>query len=182
MSLGLAIDPGLSSGMCLFRWDYRTPFMRQRVWQFGNGAQGLSLMLDTLRIHTDGYRVFVGDEELDALVVEKFTPRPHESFALTQKAVEPLRGEGVLIGRGFDPFIQWREPSQQYFMGGGDLADKKKRSREFLKLHGLHLTGSMVGQKDADDAISATLHAISWMRKIKHMPTLEDLFMPKETE
>ena len=126
----------------------------------------------------------MGSVPLTRMVVEKFTPRGDGEFNLTQKSVEPLRGEGVLIGRGFEPFIDWAQPSQQYFMGNSalPLAEKKKLSREFLKLHGLHLTGSMVGQPDADDAISAELHAIAWLRRKRHMPTMVEMFGPGEDE
>ena len=112
-------------------------------------------------------------------VCEKFTPRQ----ALTLKSAEPLRIEGALVQMGIVPdYIQgeknpqWQHPPAQYFCGGQSLAEKKKRSRGFLKKHDLHLTGKMVGCKDADDAISARLHAFAYMRRIKHMPTLRHYF------
>ena len=176
--LGLAIDPGLSTGMCLFSFGDDQSFKQERMWQFNGGAGGLARALDMLAIDADP-GMYISGEILDVLVVEKFTPRGGPGFSLTQASAEPLRGEGVLIGRGFEPFISWAEPSQQYFMGGTDLAEKKKRSREFLKLHGLYLTGKTVGQKDADDAISAELHAIAWLRRKRHMPTLLALFGPE---
>jgi TorA maturation chaperone TorD len=82
----------------------------------------------------------------------------------------------VLVGLGVEDHIEWGEPSMQYFMGGVDLKDRKKRAREFLRENDLYLTGSMMGQKDADDAISAELHAIAWLRRKRHMPTLQALF------
>ena len=190
---GLAIDPGMSTGACLFSWgdDEDQPFRQEKLWQFPGGAPMLGAFLRSIEMHQ--YRHPGGESELyvkvdgvelplRVLVMEKFTPRPHETFSLTLKSVEPLRGEGVLIGMGFHDFIDWAEPSQQYFMGGSDLADKKKRSREFLKLNGIHVTGSMVGQKDADDAISAQLHAIAWLRRTRHGATLLDLFSPTTEE
>lgn len=176
---GLAIDPGMSTGICLFSWGNGPGqfFRRKESWQFRGGAPKLAQFLDLrgVRVGPTG-RLQYDNRTLDALVVEKFTPRGGAGFSLTQVSAEPLRGEGVLIGRGFEPFIQWAQPAQQYFMGGVDLADKKKRSREFLKLNDLHITGSMVGQPDADDAISAELHAIAWLRRQRHRPTLEKFF------
>lgn len=175
---GLSVDPGMSTGVCLFSWGHDQPFSRDLVWQFDGGAGGLHKFLDEkdLRVEGDQLPRF-GDIKLDAIIVEKFTPRGGPGFSLTQAAAEPLRGEGVLIGHQLEPFISWAEPSAQYFMGGTNLADRKKRAREFLKKHDLHLTGRLVQQKDADDAISATLHAVAFMRKIKHKPTLDAMFM-----
>ena len=188
MSYGLSFDPGMSSGICLFSWDTEKPFQQEALWQITDGAQGLSDWLDR-----EGVKVYRDDDgkhhaeigkvrpiRLDRIVSEKFTPRKHESFALTLDSVEPLRGEGVLIGRGLAPLIAWAQPSAQYFMGGVDLKDKKRRSREFLKQNGLYVTGKHVGQKDADDAISAELHAIALMRRMRHMPTLFELFPDDE--
>lgn len=179
--IGLTIDPGMSSGACLFSYGDEEPISVLERWQFQGGAAGLKRWMEVNGMELskgrgmDSYMRF-GSYRLDALIVEKFTPRPSATFALTQKAVEPLRGEGVLIGNGFDPFIEWAEPSQQYFMGGASLPEKKKRSREFLKLHDLYVTGKNVSQKDADDAISATLHSVAWLRRKRHMPTMVKLF------
>lgn len=177
---GLSIDPGMSNGACLFTWSDYMPFKPVKLWQFPLGADGMSMWLDHMDIHTLGTKIYIGQRQLDALVVEKFTPwnDPRKEFKLTQKSVEPLRGEGVLIGRGFDPFIQWAQPSQQYFMGSSELPleQKKKLSREFLKLNDFYITGSTVHGKDADDALSAELHAIAWLRRKRHMPTMKALF------
>lgn len=182
MKYGLSVDPGVSTGVCLFSWDDDQPFRQEELWQFGNGAAGLRAFLVGTGIHLVGplSKPAFGSIPLSAIVVEQFTPRSHAGFALTRAAVEPLRGEGVLIGRGLDPFIWWAEPAAQYFMGGNDLKERKKRSREFLKLHGIYATGKTVGQKDADDAISAELHAIAWLRRRRHQPTLVELFTPEE--
>lgn len=178
---GLSIDPGMSNGVCEFEWGDDEPFKPLRLLQFAGGAPMLAKVLDKLnvRVTGDDDEMAIGPATLHALVVEKFTPRSARAgaeFSLTRDSAEPLRGEGVLIGRDLERFIQWGEPSQQYFMGGESLPEKKKRAREFLKLNGLHLTGSMVGQGDADDAISAELHAIAWLRRQRHMPTLRRFF------
>lgn len=181
-SYGLSIDPGMSNGACLFSWGTEQDefFKQEDLWQFPGGAPGLAQFLDAMEVRVLHGHPMIGSTLLTRLVVEKFTPRSGGEFALTRKSAEPLRGEGVLIGRGLLRFIDWGEPSQQYFMGGATLPEKKKRSREFLKLYGLYVTGSMIGQKDADDAISAELHAIAWLRRKRHMPTLVELFTPED--
>lgn len=181
---GLSIDPGLESGICLFSFGPDQAFTVEWVWQFGDGAEGLAawMLENGLRIEDGKLRLHYHDIIIDVLVVEKFTPRPNENFAPTRKSVEPLRGEGVLLGAGLGPRIKWVEPSQQYFMGGEDLDDKKRRSREFLKLHGMYLTGKngYFRRPNADDAISATLHGIAYARRKRHMPTLLKMFGPTE--
>jgi|GEM_PF-1303752 len=184
---GLTIDPGVSNGAVLFRWSDEMPMEIIAKYQFTGGAEGLAAFMyrQGLRVETkskpdvgiERYVTF-GTLRISALVVEKFTPRPNASFGLTLKTVEPLVGEGVLIGAGFKPFIIWREPKQQYFMGDSrlPLPQKKKLAKGFLKEVGMYLTGKDVGQPNADDAISATLHAVSFMRSMKHKPTLAALF------
>lgn len=180
--IGLTIDPGISTGICAFEWDDETPFHGLKLWQFRGGAEALHRWLG-LHIITSLDRAYLDGEPLDALIVEKFTPRQNEGFNLTRDSAEPLRGEGVLIGHGLGPFVtSWAEPVAQYFMGGEVLKDRKKRSREFLKANEMHLTGKTVGQPDADDAISATLHSIAWLRRQRHMPTLRALFPETRTE
>lgn len=160
----------MSNGICEFTWGDNDPFVPTRVYQFMGGAPMLAKVVPQL-IADGGY--------YSAIVVEKFTPRPasaNNGFHLTRASAEPLRCEGVLIGLGLEHLIRWGEPSQQYFMGGETLVQKKKRSREFLKRNGLYITGSTVSEADANDAISAELHAISWLRRERHMPTINALF------
>lgn len=175
---GLAIDPGLSTGVVLFSWTDDEPYKRVAAWQLIGGAAGLCEFLETqgfVSSREAGLTRFL-DLPIHALVVERFTPQGNTAYSLTEASVEPLRCEGALIGLGVrDQDIAWQRPAAQYFMGGrGEAA--KKASREFLKAHGLYLTGKMVGARDADDAISATLHSLAWMRSARHRPTLEALF------
>lgn len=177
----LAIDPGLSTGIVLFSWGERRTFRREGVWQFTGGAEGLREWLYDHSILVNAKRHFTygaGQMPLEAVVVEKFTPQQSGSFNLTEGAVEPLRCEGVLIARADRDAYVWQRPAAQYFMGGTGPVDRKKRSREFLKKHDLYLTGSMLepSRPDADDAISATLHAIAYLRGIRNLPTLKGFF------
>lgn len=178
--IGLTIDPGLETGMCLFEYGDEEAFHVKHLWQFGEGAEGLAAMLKRLDLQVWPTYLTLGPYQVSNLIVERFTPRPNENFAPTRKSVEPLRGEGVLLGLALGPHIQWREPSQQYFMSPPDtpLTQKKKDARAFLETNGIKPTGSSVGRPNADDAISATLHSISWLRAQRHMPTLRKFFPP----
>lgn len=109
------------------------------------------------------------------VLVEKFNARgsANAGFSYTSKSLEPLRVEGALIAMGLP--ITWTQPSQQYFLPGKDKAEKKKRQHAWLKENGYYIAPKDIGSSDADDARSATAHAISWLRRQKHKPTL-DLF------
>lgn len=179
MKWGIAIDPGVSTGIVTFNWSDDLPYERASVEQITDGAEGLA---DWLEKHEVRYslarkRWVTRAFPLEALVMEKFTPHENAGHALTEKSVEPLRCEGVVISAGHSrQHVRWQPPAAQYFSGGATPAARKKASREFLKTHALHLTGARVGQPDADDAISATLHSIAYMRRIRHLPTLEKFF------
>src|SRR5690625_5826641 len=102
---------------------------------------------------------------LATIVCEKFVPRS----ALTLKGSIPLVGEGVLIGRGLmPPYVPqidtWQAPARQYSaFGGKDLADKKKTARRRLKDLGWYRMAKELGTHDSDDALSASLHALSYV-------------------
>lgn len=165
----LTFDPGVSSGVALASYSDDTPFDLVEAWQFGNGVQGL---LDWLNYHEILYS---GLDNL-TVVCEKFTPRS----SLTLKGSIPLVGEGVLIGRGlmppYDPqIVTWQAPARQYStFGGKDLADKKKTARRRLKDLGWYRMPKDLGTPDSDDAMSATLHALSYvLHTERHKPTFD---------
>lgn len=195
MSYLLSIDCGLSSGIFLGRYSDTEPLTRVAVWQFGgvnDEVRGVVALLSWCDTHFDEddaefahlppgrmrtQNIPFGDL---TIIAEKFTPLQNAGHSLTLDAVEPLRCEGALIAEGLMPaefpHERWQRPDRMYFSGGTNLAAKKKASRAWLKSHGLLPTGKTVGQKDAHDAVSATLHAFAYMRKMNgtgHAPTLE---------
>lgn len=187
MTTLISIDPGLSSGVFVGYYSDTEPLTRLGVFQFTGGVQGL---LDFFSLpnyyinhtvsrpmyHIGGIR-FRGEPEF---ICEKFTPLTGRGFALTLDSVEPLRAEGALIAKGFMPaefpHERWQRPAVMYSHGGSTLAEKKKASRAWLKRHDLLPTGKTVGQPDANDAVSATLHAFAHMKKISHLPTLKHYY------
>lgn len=177
----LAFDPGVSSGVALASYSDDEPFDLVEAWQFGGGVQGL---LDWLEDHIPSGRFMVKKREwgfslpLATIVCEKFVPRS----SLTLAGSIPLVGEGVLIGRGlmppYDPQIDtWQAPARQYnTFGGKDLADKKKTARRRLKDLGWYRMPKELGTPDSDDAMSATLHALSYVvHTLKHKPTFDKI-------
>src|SRR5690625_1245292 len=165
----LVFDTGVSFGVALSSYSDDKSFDLVDAWQFGNGVQGL---LDWLNDHEILYS---GLDNL-TVVCEKFTPRS----ALTLKGSIPLVGEGVLIGRGLmPPYVPqidtWQAPARQYSaFGGKDLADKKKTARRRLKDLGWYRMPKELGTPDSDDALSASLHALSYvLHTKKHRPTFD---------
>lgn len=121
-----------------------------------------------------------GDYPADlTVIVEKFQARATEGFSYTTRSLEPLVCEGTIIDRGLVPDYsasekRWRQPKDQYLVGGEDLADKKKRQHRFLKESGFEIGRKEIGETlpNYDDARSATAHALAYLVKVrKHQPT-----------
>lgn len=204
MTTLISIDPGLSSGVFVGHHSDTEPLTRLGVFQFTGGVQGLldffsfpnyvherAPIYEYREVLEDFPPVFRGVKDIHHLhslrfegeivyICEKFTPLTGRGFALTLDSVEPLRAEGALIAKGFMaaefPHESWQRPAVMYSHGGSTLPEKKKASRAWLKKHDLLPTGKTVGQPDANDAVSATLHAFAYMRKIGHLPTLKHYY------
>ena len=193
----LSIDPGLSSGIALFRYSDIDPAILIEKWQITGGIDGFLEWLEPHYMYPDHEYVLGGAEmgfegcswreiggETLAVTVEKFTPRQ----ALTLDAAEPMLIEGALIALGIVPKYtppkhpNWAQPSAQYFAGGKTLPEKKKRQHKWLKDWGFYVTGKDVGCKDADDVRSAISHGLAWFRRQKHMPTIQQYFGRSDDE
>ena len=200
----LAFDPGKSSGIALLSYSETEPARLVKAWQFGNGVQGLLDWLDAHRPgdYDCGYGSheqiwilpmtahpsssgYVRDSQL-TVISEKFTPLQGKGFAQTLDSTLPLVCEGVLIAYGIMPVYdsnekRWRRPASMYLYGGGNLAEKKKAGRAFLKKNGLDVTGKDVGQPDSDDARSAIWHGLSYLVQVaKHEPTWTSMYQDME--
>lgn len=186
----LAFDTGKSSGVALLSYSETEPARLVKAWQFDNGVQGL---LDWLENHypnsgwllpyspdSEAERLFWSSEVV--VVSEKFTPLQGKGFAQTLDSTLPLVCEGVLIAYWIMPVYdskekRWQRPNTMYMYGGSTLAEKKKRAREFLKKHGLYVTGKELGTPDNNDAVSAILHGIAYVVKtLEHRKTWDAYF------
>lgn len=173
----ISIDGGMSTGLIVGTYSDDTPFELTHAFQIEGGVEGF-LKVGLFGTIQDYY--VDGDTPITYLV-EKFTARGTAAgpFALRTEALEPLRIEGALLAMGVTP--TWVSPPQQYFLPGRDKAEKKKRQHAWLKEHGYYIAPKDLGTKDADDARSACAHAISWLRRQKHKPTL-DAFRKEDNE
>lgn len=169
MTILVAVDPGWSTGLIVGKYSEDDPLKITDRYQIEGGVEAFS----------GNYKIRSALNMADVVISEKFTPLQSSGFNLTMRSVEPLRVEGWLVGKGFIPDypgIEWQRPDAMYFTGGSGVKDKRKRAKQFLKDIGMYVTGSKVGAKDAEDVISATLHALAYMHKIGHLPTLNAYF------
>lgn len=181
----LSIDPGVSSGLALISYDADTAPELVEGWQFTGGAAALKKWVD----ENDGYPTpdgnclfFKGWDDDVTIVAEKFTARATKGFSYTTAALEPLRGEGVLLALGLMPDYapaekRWLDPKYQYLVGGKDLADRKKRQHAFLKDIGFYRTNKdfpdSPAKDGADDVRSAMAHGIAYLARTGHRPSFD---------
>ena len=196
----LACDPGKSSGIALLAYNETEPVRLVKAWQFGNGVQGLLDWLDAYyAFGYDCWRVwvlprsthpsssgYVRDSQL-TVISEKFTPLQGKGFAQTLDSTLPLVCEGVLIAHGIMPVYdskekRWQRPSLMYRHGGSTLAEKKKRSRAFLKKNGLYVLPKELGTPDNNDAISAILHGLNYITHTLNHRSTWDAYYETESE
>lgn len=153
MKTVLAFDPGEASGWFYGRFDDVTALRRLGTGIIQGGPQGLSDFLVD----------FLQDHESDHVVAEVFVP---DGTPGGRETVSP-RGEGVLIVHFGQNNVAWQKRSEKAW--GYDSQEKSDQ-----KLHelGLWVTGKDVRHTDGRDANDAALHAIQFMRKMRHRPTL----------
>lgn len=197
----ITIDPGKSTGVAVGTYSDTEPYKLTHAFQIEGGVEGFLKRVAHYQITDDysscyggtifavenpngrvleGFTHWYGDvfEEDYApdttFLVEKFTARGGaNAFSYRTEALEALRVEGAILALGIDP--TWVSPQHMYFMSG-DSKNPMTNAHRWLKEHGLHVTGKDVGCKDANDARSAILHSVSWLRRQEHEPTLESYF------
>lgn len=168
----VSIDPGISTGVVVGQFSDVEPFSFVKVEQIPNGLAGL-----LEHYGAGGLKALPELLGGDVTVIcERFTPRPMRR-SYKSNELEPLRIEGFLIGQGVMPVDyadkRWRSPQYLVLKKGASAYESKKLSDDVLRGNGLWLTGKMVGQPDANDVISATKHALSYLAGVGHQPTLE---------
>lgn len=165
-----AIDPGQSSAVVTAYYDDKTPYQPYKIEQFGGGVEALKEWVELRRASLPR----------GITLAEKFIPRPIENGSHTLESTLPLVCEGVLIGMGVMPAYprgNWQPAAAQYISGGDTYEERKKSHQDLMKRRGLWLTGADVGRDDANDANSATGHALYFLaRTLRHGPTIELLY------
>lgn len=158
MSHVLAIDPGMSTGITLMEYIIGERPTITAQWQIEGGLAGL-------REHETGG----GFDGFGATIVcERFTPRP-VAFSYSLDELEPLRIEGWLTEIFWGDDIVWQDPPQR------KLVRTLPETEKFLQANGYWATGTDVGCKDANDANSATMHALAYIRNQAHRATIDML-------
>lgn len=162
MSTVLAIDPGMSTGITLMEYIIGERPTITAQWQVEGG---LAPLIDFSEAWYD--RSLHQDVKV---VVERFTPRP-VAFSYSLDELEPLRIEGFLdyYFGGFPGGITWQDPPQR------KLVRTLPETEKFLQAYGYWATGTDVGCKDANDANSATMHALAYIRNQAHRATIDML-------
>jgi hypothetical protein len=146
MTFLLTFDPGKSTGIALGEYSDTEPYTLLQVWQTQNGLTGVLEWLGE----------YYGMAEDDEVVSEKFVLRKHNFLPDT----EPLRIEGALTV--FYPETVWQLPSE-----------KHHTPDSVLREHGLWQTGKKFNHADGRDANDAIIHALTFLKKKAHLPTLK---------
>lgn len=168
MTTLLAIDPGMSSGIFLGSYTEDTPLVRMD-WRQVEG--GLDAFLPVIQ---------GGDPSLlqcaDVIVCEKFSPRPTaRQWKLDE--LEPIRIEGAMRGLAGGR-VHWQKPEAMVLRQGRTQTERKRHSDDVLRELGLWLLpmdARAYGMEDANDANAAAKHALSYLRSIRHPPTLASI-------
>lgn len=153
----MSIDPGKSTGVAFGTYSDTQPYELVDVFQIPGGIVGFNEWL-----HNNH---FTNLDEDYTVVSEKFVLRSSNAFVAD---VEPVRIEGLMYAYWGDRVIYQQR------------SDKTLVDDRILKEHGLWQTGSQHGWADGRDANDAIIHAIAYLKKQHHKPTLLHFFKPKE--
>lgn len=168
----ISIDPGVSSAYSVLEYSDTSRPILIAFDQFTGGTESLIREISSIvKRYPEAH-----------VICEDFTARNNSGFGYTTVSLEPLVGIGALMALGIidrGDRNQMCAPALQYFLPGENLADKKKKRRLWLSEKGFRVMPKDVGQPDCDDVRSSLGHAIAWLRRKKHNPTLE-LFRTKE--
>lgn len=150
----LSIDPGESIGIALGIFATDEPYELIETWQPRGGAVGfLNWWHSPALFNAAGHW---GDRDL--IVSERFILRSSPKDGRVPN-VEPVRIEGVMLGLGMDVHYQ-------------DRWMKASVNDSILKEHGLWQTGKKFDHPDGRDANDALIHALAYLKSIRHLPTL----------
>ena len=153
----MSIDPGKSTGVAFGTYSDTEPYRLVDAFQIPGGMRGFYEWLTTEH--------FTELDEDYVVVSEKFVLRSSNKFVAD---LEPVMIEGLMYALWGDR-IAYQQRSDKALIGD-----------RILKEHGLWQTGSQHGWVDGRDANDAIIHAIAYLFKTHHKPTLKYFFKPKE--
>lgn len=152
----LSLDPGKQTGIAAGFYGDNQPYTLLKVWQVSDGVTGFINWWKTDGTKEIKLREW-GFMQPTQIVSEKFILRSNAFVADT----EPLLIEGALQALWSLP-VAWQQRS-----------DKSLVTDQTLRENGLWHTGKQVQWKDARDTNDAIIHALAYLKKNKHIPTLE---------
>lgn len=153
MTLLWSFDPGQATGWAVGSYGPNTPYKRINAGIIPGAAQGLKDWWG----QGSGSKLIAGD----TVVSESFTLNSGNEFVAD---TTPREVEGALIVL-WDGDINWQS-----------RAAKAGVPDDLLKAHNLWLTGKDVDWEDGRDANDATIHALEYLRRKRHLPTLRHYF------
>ena len=146
----IAIDPGKSTGIIEGTYSENQPLEIMSKTVTHNGIQGFA------EWYWEGVP-FWSHEPI--WIVEDFTLRGSNDFVADLSGVEII---GFLKGMAIP--VHWQSRTLKHLVP--DLV---------LKHNGYWFTGKDVGHTDGRDCNDAAIHALAWLAKQKHEPTLRQL-------
>lgn len=176
MTYLLSFDPGKVTGITLGHYSDTKAYERDAFWAVQGGLEGfLGWFGNHFSPDYDSYNLtdyFYPDEHgpearepitwayADGQIVsERFVLRSQKFVADTT----PILIEGAMAALGMEPIYQLR-------------SDKALVPDQILKDQLLWVTGSMCGWTDGRDVNDSAIHALAYLKKQKHLPTLQKFF------
>lgn len=160
MTLTLAVDPGLMTGVALGYYSATEPYQLVNRWQVPGGIRGWVDWKCSVGLR-------LGIQEA---VYEKFIFSPDETADYSGVPIEGSIEEWGII-HGFPVIQQDRTHKGQLIGYTPEQNDKASRQRarfDWLESHGLFRAGT-----NNDDTNDAVCHALISLKLRRHLPTLK---------
>lgn len=164
----LSIDPGKNTGAALGIVGDDRPYELLNRWQVHGGVEGFR----------DWW--VRGAPDHDVLVVEKFILARNDF----QADLTPVEIEGAIC-MGLEPqkwqAVKWQPRTMKALLTGYPPEAKTKAQRQRVRFNFLKEFGLFAKGTDNDDSNDAICHALIWLKRTKHMPTLRHYWPPRES-
>lgn len=164
----LSIDPGKNTGIALGYFGDDQPFELLQRWQVHGGVEG--------------FRAWWMDKrpDFDVLVVEKFILARNDFAAdLTPRDIEGA------ICMALEPQewqeVKWQPRTMKALLTGYPPEAKTKAQRQRVRFNFLKEFGLFAKGTDNDDSNDAITHALVYLKRTKHLPTMRHFWPPRES-
>lgn len=154
MTTILSIDPGKITGLTWGKFSDTEPYK----------------IVDTQAVEFDDLSDMIWNGNHlwgDILVIERFVPQSGAEYALKEDDLAGVEVIGMLKHGLVHDF------NKVYYQL---RSEKWNVPDEVLKKHGLWKEGKDVNWDDGRDVNDATIHALVWLKKQEHLPTLNAYF------